>query len=1163
MAPITADPLSVRGGLGNNKKLISSPSRSFEQATLDTTASTTDEDSAYPKRGNEITHEVQLRILGLAGIMVERHHCRDVSKEKMSPAPPENLRAAISLRELGSGAEGIFGRLEWSKTLKAVEGSDEEKAKVVADGIERSLTINDDRSSRYLAVWDSSPESDSSHFTFEAKLKLDSDSKVTRKSYELILSLVNSTTKDKNFVVVPIGSAILSIHGKTDQTILDLSLDNVLPSESHPIELVPNPNWQKKKNLKESPPKDNGLEGDNKKKGFRLFKGKNKKESKNPVIIQEEEVCEDSPVEDYSSAYSVDATGDAALRLDICVKETGLVRETSDLQLQTRGRGLIQARRSTSTIQRQVCSDARDSETPIEEAMNEATCPGTQDQTNSKNPFFSFDVEWKADWPQLDWTMKPDERVASEEKSNKESKGGSSQVKRGVGEESVERLLSWDASSIHTFETREDKSISYHEKELQQLKMSKDKEAAVDVDQDSAQKEHHITPTGRRSVTNEGVERILSWDQSTSKDETSVGPEKLQRVRSSQSQLSAGERTHGSISSKLSQIKARRSKRRQKDDSSTAGAEKNESIEKILSWDDSSALTSQSNLTQGSHGNHSVARNHVDDPLPVVEEIDSPSCGSTYSHEKQPAQSEAEEESSKEKILTEVKSNKIDNETRPDNNRAFPTRDASQQLERECLSTDSSLSLSSPPSAGEEEPKSSASMVPDETISNTAIIQNSEHCKDVPKHESIEYTFSQAVEAVASGGDVGNVQEAKTKEKPVKSTVSEKGAPNEPPEACESSDIKVNRSALVGRLLRRKTKSTRNERVSKLVAGSIVSGSGVGSEFSSPFSEYDDEDDDDESVISSEEEEDSYVSGALTGSMVSGSHISDGFTESVVSGSYISEGVASSMVSESYASTAVSESVASMSRRVALTAINEGVELTRNTTASPTGDQSMKRGGSTIIAGNKITGNENTHNESKTLDDPTADKEGGLVITLKDKKEQMDKQPKVMKQQKKTATSFFSCGAGDEISWMDTLDDDSTMVTRTTIETFNQQATNGFFGICAPRAMADLGDAVIDETIELENWLQKNREKLAKKNGDNASIQSLDFMDYDMRRSILKRNVDPQKLKAKFAEAKKKEKKKTFSQLLYDAFTCQTHINLDQEREIHMEEVEYDGNIPM
>lgn len=296
---------------------------------------------------SDVTHVVRVTILGLAGITVDKSKCRTTftkGKTKDLPAPPSKMKAVVAF----SRSSTIHGTTTLSKGL----AQSPSEAIVVSTGQEEGVETPEHRHSRrgeddtatqssqssrssegsrplrHIAVWASDCAMGST-VSFEASLHRSdknvgveqsrASSPFVPKSFELTVALTEDDN-ESNKIALPCGVTSLAIAGdeckggkavSLDLPVLNLAQARPLASNKNglggfpmiglaPMSSDPGPAGQEPGKKKKS----NGLQ--------RLFK-KNGSE-KLPSISERKA---------FLSAYSMDPTGDAVLRVALEVYEKG------------------------------------------------------------------------------------------------------------------------------------------------------------------------------------------------------------------------------------------------------------------------------------------------------------------------------------------------------------------------------------------------------------------------------------------------------------------------------------------------------------------------------------------------------------------------------------------------------------------------------------------------------------------------------------------------------------------------------------------------------------------------------------------------------------------------------------------------------------------------
>lgn len=139
------------------------------------------------------THDIHVRVLGAAGITVERLLCRDISAKASSPAPPEDMKAVVILSRGGS----TCGVSNLSTNLKRSPSKEPISARVGGK-------------QRFLALWNQTSE--------EPSLSFSTSLARYRREFEIQLVLTDGST------TIPIGKAVLQVKHGFDHETMDLPL---------------------------------------------------------------------------------------------------------------------------------------------------------------------------------------------------------------------------------------------------------------------------------------------------------------------------------------------------------------------------------------------------------------------------------------------------------------------------------------------------------------------------------------------------------------------------------------------------------------------------------------------------------------------------------------------------------------------------------------------------------------------------------------------------------------------------------------------------------------------------------------------------------------------------------------------------------------------------
>jgi len=263
--------------------------------------------------GAKNNHVVRVTVLGLAGITVDRPKCRDKSAKVSAPAEPRKMKAVVAF----SRNSNMKGMSTLSKHLTRSPSDDivfGQQGKMQDDETATNTTGTLDRPQRHVAVWASDTSTLGSVVTFEVPLMSSGKERFSPKSFDLTIALAEDD-QSEHHVALPFGIASLAITGNECKNGRSIKLD--LPvlslSAARPLKRV---GTDKKKGTSGYPmiaisPKTKDLP--KKKKGLqRLFQRQQK--AKVPTEISRNA---------FAHAYSMDANGDAILRVSLEVYEKG------------------------------------------------------------------------------------------------------------------------------------------------------------------------------------------------------------------------------------------------------------------------------------------------------------------------------------------------------------------------------------------------------------------------------------------------------------------------------------------------------------------------------------------------------------------------------------------------------------------------------------------------------------------------------------------------------------------------------------------------------------------------------------------------------------------------------------------------------------------------
>ena len=177
-----------------------------------------------------VKHVVHVNVLGIAGIVVDRKSCKDVTGHKHSPAPPEQMKAVVGITEFCEGKQEntITGNVTtFSSTLihspntklgKSRSGSSSSSAS--------SLSLQ-----RHIAVWASNNLGETPGSIIESKAlqtefadEHDPNSKYVSKFLTLSVALAKNS-KANDHVASVIGSAGIKVSDEMMRTGEDITMD--------------------------------------------------------------------------------------------------------------------------------------------------------------------------------------------------------------------------------------------------------------------------------------------------------------------------------------------------------------------------------------------------------------------------------------------------------------------------------------------------------------------------------------------------------------------------------------------------------------------------------------------------------------------------------------------------------------------------------------------------------------------------------------------------------------------------------------------------------------------------------------------------------------------------------------------------------------------------
>jgi hypothetical protein len=259
-------------------------------------------------------HIVRVTVLGLAGITVDPLKCRNKTLSTSAPAQPSKMKSVVAF----SRNSAIRGITSQSKPLTRSPSDDiviDHEGNMHDAETVTNITGTSDRPQRHVAVWASDPSTLGSVVTFESNLLPDGNQSISPLVFDLTVVLVEDDGQDHK-IALPFGVATLAIsgdeckHGRSvtlDLPVLSLSAASPLNNEAangklrgrngYPmIAISPRP--------KDLPKKRTALQ--------RLFQ----RQQKPKVPSQRARTA-------FANAYTVDAHGDAILRVSLTVYEKG------------------------------------------------------------------------------------------------------------------------------------------------------------------------------------------------------------------------------------------------------------------------------------------------------------------------------------------------------------------------------------------------------------------------------------------------------------------------------------------------------------------------------------------------------------------------------------------------------------------------------------------------------------------------------------------------------------------------------------------------------------------------------------------------------------------------------------------------------------------------
>jgi hypothetical protein len=254
----------------------------------------------------ESKHIVHVNVLGVAGIVVDRKHCRDVTGNDLSPSPPEQMTAVVGISE--SSEESIDNVTTFSSALIHAPNT-----KVKNDG-DTPTTKEENEAQRHIAVWTSNSKGETPGSVVESKIlnleSTDKNSKHAPKFLDLNVALAKSG-EDIHHAAVVIGKARIEI---TEEMISG--------NQNRTIDL---PVYQLGK---EGPSSSSGRNC------VILLRTTSKQRSGDRKLCVEQlsNREENGNQEDLTSAYSIDPMGDSMIRIQVRVEEVHATSKQESIQ---------------------------------------------------------------------------------------------------------------------------------------------------------------------------------------------------------------------------------------------------------------------------------------------------------------------------------------------------------------------------------------------------------------------------------------------------------------------------------------------------------------------------------------------------------------------------------------------------------------------------------------------------------------------------------------------------------------------------------------------------------------------------------------------------------------------------------------------------------------
>jgi len=275
----------------------------------------------------ESKHIVHVNVLGVAGIVVDRKNCRDVTGNDLSPSPPELMTAVVGISE--SSEESIENVTTFSSALIHAPNT-----KVKNEG-EAPTAEQENEAQRHIAVWTSNSNGETPGSVVESKMlnleSTDENSKHVPKFLDLNVALAKSS-EDIDHAAVVIGKARIEIteemisgdHNRTiDLPVHQLGKEG--PSSSSDRNCVI------------------------------LLRTTSKQRNGDRTLCVEQL---SSREENLTSAYTIDPTGDSMIRIQVRVEEVHATSKQESIQR------LGSSANRTAATERSEESSIRSSESP-------------------------------------------------------------------------------------------------------------------------------------------------------------------------------------------------------------------------------------------------------------------------------------------------------------------------------------------------------------------------------------------------------------------------------------------------------------------------------------------------------------------------------------------------------------------------------------------------------------------------------------------------------------------------------------------------------------------------------------------------------------------------------------------------------------------------------